>query len=53
MVSDGFRRTGRCRERIVLLAGSLLYAVVMVIVNGVKAHNGDEGPYALTIVFLS
>jgi uncharacterized protein len=38
---------------VVLLAGSLLYGVVMVIVNGVKAHNGDEGPYTLTIIFLS
>lgn len=38
---------------VVLMAGSLLYAVVMVIVNGVKAHNGDEGAYTLTIQFLS
>jgi uncharacterized Tic20 family protein len=38
---------------VVLMAGSLLYAVVMVIVNGVKAHNGEDGAYALTIQFLS
>jgi uncharacterized protein len=38
---------------IVMLGGSVLYAVVMVIVNGVKAHNGDDGPYAVTITFLS
>jgi uncharacterized Tic20 family protein len=38
---------------IVMLGGSVLYAVVMVIVNGVKAHNGEDGPYAVTITFLS
>jgi uncharacterized Tic20 family protein len=38
---------------IVMLGGSVLYAVVMVIVNGVKAHNGEEGAYAVTITFLS
>ena len=38
---------------VVLLAGSVLYAVVMVIVNGVKAHNGEDGAYTLTIQFLS
>jgi uncharacterized Tic20 family protein len=38
---------------VVLMAGSLLYAVVMIIVNGVKAHNGEDGAYTLTIQFLS
>ena len=37
---------------VVLLAGSLLYAVVMVIVNGVKAHNGEDGEYAFTLKLL-
>jgi uncharacterized Tic20 family protein len=38
---------------VMLLAGSLLYGVVMVIVNGMKAHNGEDGGYTLTIQFLS
>jgi uncharacterized protein len=29
-----------------------VYALVMVIVNGVKAHNGEEGEYALSTHFL-
>jgi uncharacterized Tic20 family protein len=29
-----------------------VYALVMIIVNGVKAHNGEEGEYALSTHFL-
>jgi len=36
-----------------LVAGIVaVYAVVMSIVNGIKAHNGDEGEYALSSTFL-
>ena len=38
---------------IAIIAGLVLYAVVMIIVNSVKAHNGEEGGYTLTIQFLS
>jgi uncharacterized protein len=38
---------------IVLILGLVLYAVVMMIVNSVKAHNGEEGGYTITIQFLS
>jgi uncharacterized Tic20 family protein len=36
-----------------MIAGLVLYAVVMVIVNGVKAHNGEDGEYAFTLKLLS
>lgn len=32
---------------------SLIYGVVMIIVNSVKAHNGEDGEYALSNRFLS
>ena len=38
---------------VVMIAGCALYAVVMMIVNSVKAHNGEESGYSLTIQFLS
>ena len=38
---------------IVLILGLVLYAVVMMIVNSVKAHNGEDGEYSITITFLS
>jgi uncharacterized Tic20 family protein len=38
---------------VAMIAGLLLYAVVMIIVNSVKAHNGEDGAYAVTITFLS
>jgi uncharacterized Tic20 family protein len=31
---------------------AFLYGVVMAIVNGVRAHNGDEAAYALSTRFL-
>ena len=31
---------------IAIIAGLVLYAVVMIIVNSVKAHNGEDGEYA-------
>jgi uncharacterized Tic20 family protein len=39
---------------LILVAGiAVLYGIVMIIVNAVKAHNGDEGVYALSTHFLS
>ena len=38
---------------VAMIAGAVLYAVVMIIVNSVKAHNGEEGGYSITIQFLS
>jgi uncharacterized Tic20 family protein len=38
---------------IAMIAGLMLYAVVMIIVNSVKAHNGEDGGYTITIQFLS
>jgi uncharacterized Tic20 family protein len=38
---------------IAIIAGLVLYAVVMIIVNSVKAHNGEDGEYSITITFLS
>jgi len=38
---------------IAMILGLVLYAVVMMIVNGVKAHNGEEGGYTITIQFLT
>lgn len=38
---------------IAMIAGLVLYAVVMIIVNSVRAHNGEDGEYSVTIQFLS
>ena len=39
---------------LILVAGIvLLYGVIMIIVNAVKAHNGEDGEYALSTHFLS
>jgi uncharacterized Tic20 family protein len=38
---------------IAMIAGLVLYAVVMIIVNSVKAHNGEDGEYSFTVKFLS
>lgn len=35
-----------------VLAISVVYGVVMIIVNAVRAHNGDDGAYALSTRFL-
>lgn len=37
---------------VAMIAGAVLYAVVMIIVNSVKAHNGEDGAYSITIQFL-
>src|SRR5262249_18061256 len=40
---------------ILVLAAAIvvLYGIVMIVVNAVRAHNGDEGGYALSTQFLS
>jgi uncharacterized protein len=39
---------------LIMVAGIvLLYGVVMIIVNAIKAHNGEDGAYALSTQFLS
>jgi len=39
---------------LILVAGiAVLYGIVMIIVNAVKAHNGEDGVYALSTHFLS
>lgn len=38
---------------VAMIAGLVLYAVVMIIVNSVQAHNGEDGGYSITIQFLS
>lgn len=38
---------------VAMILGAVLYAVVMIIVNSVKAHNGEDGGYSITIQFLS
>jgi uncharacterized Tic20 family protein len=38
---------------IIVIGGIVaVYALVMIIVNGIKAHNGEDGEYALSTHFL-
>ena len=38
---------------LILISGiAVLYGVVMIIVNAIKAHHGEDGGYALSTQFL-